>query len=138
MNNKNIFTRSQIKFSLKNATEEFSLIRLRMTVNGVRFSYCLPADYKIKTDYWDKDTKRAFETAKQHKDLKGNPRLVVSLQNINREIEKTASALIDIIETYRSQNITPTASILQDELRKQLKYKEKQEEEKPFFPDFMS
>lgn len=138
MNNKNIFTRSQIKFSLKNATEEFSLIRLRMTVGGIRFSYCLPADYKIKTDYWDKDAKRAIETAKQHKDLKGNPRLVVSLQNINREIEKTASALIDIIETYRSQNVTPTASVLQEELRKQLKYKDKQEDEKPFFPDFMS
>lgn len=98
----------------------------------------MPADYKIKPDYWDKDPKRAFETARQDKDLKGNHRLVVSLQNINREIEKTASALIDIIETYRSQNITPTASILQDELRKQLKYKGKHEEEKPFFPDFMS
>lgn len=136
MNNKNIFTRNQIKFSLKNATEEFSLIRLRMTINGVRFSYCLPVDYKIKTSYWDKETGKAFETAKQHKDLKGNPTLVVSLQNINMEIEKTASTLVKIIESYKSRAISPTASILQEELRKSLKGK--QEEAKPIVKDVLS
>lgn len=136
MNSKNIFTRNQIKFSLKNATEEFSLIRLRMTINGVRFSYCLPVDYKIKTAYWDKEAGKAFETAKQHKDLKGNSMLQVTLQNINREIEKTASTLIKIIESYKSRDISPTASQIQEELRKNLK--SKQEETKQVITDLIS
>lgn len=91
-----------------------------MTINGVRFSYCLPVDYKIKTAYWDK------ETGKQHKDLKGNSMLQVALQNINREIEKTASILIKIIESYKSRDISPTASKIQEELRKNLKSKQEE------------
>ena len=39
MNNKNIFTQNSAKFSLMNATQEFSLIRLRMTIGGLHFSY---------------------------------------------------------------------------------------------------
>lgn len=136
MSNKNIFTQNQIKFSLKNATQEFSLIRLRMTIKGVRFCYCLPTEYKIKSAYWDKEAGKAMEDAKRNKALKGNPQLQVALRNINKEIEKTTHTLIKIVESYKSRDITPTASLVKDELRKALK--NKQEDEKPLFTDFIT
>ena len=136
MSNKNIFTKNCIKFSLKNATAEFSLIRLRMTINGVRFSYCLPVEYKIKSAYWDREAGIAIEDTKRNSDLKGNPVLQISLRNINKEIEKTTNTLIKIIESYKSQDINPTASLLKDELRKSLK--NKREEEAPIITDLIS
>ena len=136
MNNKNIFTQNCVKYSLKNATQEFSLIRLRMTIGGVRFSYCLPVEYKIKSSYWDKEAGKAIEDVKRNNELKGNPMLQVALRNINKEIEKTTNTLIKIIESYKSRDITPTASLIKEELIKALK--KKKEEEKPIFPDFIS
>ena len=135
MNVKNIFTKNCIKFSLKNATQEVSLIRLRMTINGVRFSYCLPVGYKIKSVYWDKEAGKAIEDAKKNTDLKGNPILQVALRNINKEIEKTTNILIKIIENYKSRDIIPTASLIKEDLRKELK--NKQENEKPAITEFI-
>ena len=117
MNNKNIFTQNCVKYSLKNATQEFSLIRLRMTIGGVRFSYCLPVEYKIKSSYWDKEAGKAIEDAKRNTELKGNPMLQVALRNINKEIEKTTNTLIKIVESYKSRDITPTASLIKDEYK---------------------
>ena len=131
-----IFTKSCIKFSLKNAASEFSLIRLRMTINGIRFSYCLPVGYKIRTTYWDKETGKAIEDSKKNPILKGNAMLQVSMQNINKEIEKTTNTLIKIIESYKSRDITPSASLIQEELRKAMK--NKQGEEKPTITDLVS
>lgn len=136
MDNKNIFTQNCIKYSLKNATQEFSLIRLRMTINGVRFSYCLPVEYKIKSTYWDKDAGKAIEDAKRNAELKGNPMLQVALRNINKEIEKTTNTLIKIVESYKSRDILLTASLIKDELRKALKHKEVAD--KSAFPDLIS
>jgi integrase len=115
------YTKSDMQFSLKNATLEFSLIRVRMTINGVRFSYCLPKDCKIKPCHWDKQNGCAIEDSKRNPDLKGNPTLQVIMRNINKEIEKTTNTLIQIIETFKLQNIRPAAKQILAELRKSLK-----------------
>jgi len=65
-----------------------------MTIGGVRFSYCLPVEYKIKSSFWDKEAGKAIEDAKRNTELKGNPMLQVALRNINKEIEKTTNTLI--------------------------------------------
>jgi integrase len=115
------YTKNAMQFSLKNATLEFSLIRVRMTINGVRFSYCLPKGYKIKPCHWDKQNGCAIEDPKRNPDLKGNPTLRVIMHNINKEIEKTTNTLIQIIETFKLQNIRPAAKQILAELRKSLK-----------------
>jgi hypothetical protein len=121
MDNNAIFTKNYLKFSLKNATKEFSLIRVRMTMNGVRFSYCLPTTYKIKSAFWDKDAGKAIEDPKKNIALKGDAQLQLALRNINKEVEKTTSALIRIIETYKARDIQPMADQIKEDLRKELK-----------------
>ena len=121
MDNSCIFTKNKLNFSLKNATKEFSLIRVRLTIDGVRFSYCLPAEYKIKSAFWDNEMGIAIEDPKRNPALKGNPILQTNLRNINKEIEKTTNALLAILENYRLRGVQPTAEKVKAELQKELK-----------------
>lgn len=116
-----IFTKNNINFSLKNATKEFSLIRMRMTINGVRLSYCLPSEYKIRCEFWDKEFGMAIEDPKRNPALKGNVLLQNTLRNINKEIEKTTNATLRILENYRTRDIKPMADQLKEALLKELK-----------------
>lgn len=117
-----IFTKNNINFSLKNATKEFSLIRMRMTINGVRLSYCLLSEYKIRCEFWDKEFGMAIiEDPKRNLALKGNVLLQNTLRNINKEIEKTTNATLRILENYRTRDIKPMADQLKDALLKELK-----------------
>ena len=136
-------TKNKLQFSLKNATREFSLIRVRMSIERVRFTYYLPS--QIKTQYWDKTNGCAIEDPKRNPALKGNPMLQTILRNTNKEIEKTTNALIYIIENFKTQNIHPTNEQIKIELDKQLGrvVKRKQTEEvlekqKKPFKDFLS
>ena len=132
-------TKNKLQFSLKNATHEFSLIRVRMSIERVRFTYYLPS--KIKTQYWDKTNGCAIEDPKRNSALKGNPMLQTIIRNINKEIEKTTNALIYVIENFKTQNIHPTNEQIKAELDRQLgrvvKRKEPEKKKKPF-KDFLS
>jgi site-specific recombinase XerD len=135
-------TKNKLQFSLKNATREFSLIRVRMSIERVRFTYYLPS--QIKTQYWDKTNGCAIEDPKRNPALKGNPVLQTILRNINKEIEKTTNALIYVIENFKTQNIHPTNEQIKIELDKQLgrivkrKESEMEVEKKKPFKDFLS
>ena len=121
MDNYGIFTKRKLKFSLKNATQEFSLIRVRLTINGIRISYCLPVEYKIKSSFWNNKTGMAIEDPKKNPALKGNSILQTNLRNINKEIEKTTNALLALLENYRIRGIQPMADQVKADLRKELK-----------------
>jgi len=136
-------TKNKLQFSLKNATHEFSLIRVRMSIERVRFTYYLPS--QIKTQYWDKINGCAIEDPKRNPALKGNPTLQTILRNVNKEIEKTTNALIYVIENFKAQDIHPTNEQIKIELDKQLGRvsKRKQPEDEPEkqkkkFTDFLS
>ena len=117
---KSLFLSHKMQFSLKNANQEFSAIRVRMTINGVRFIYYLPATLKIKPAFWDTEVGCAIEDPKRNPALKGNPQLQVALHNINKEIDKTANALIRVLENFRLRDIQPTSDLIKSELRKEL------------------
>lgn len=116
-----IFTKNNISFSLKNATKKFLLIRMRMTINGVRFSYCLPAEYKIQTSFWDKKIGMTIEDTKRNPALKGNLLLQNMVRKINKEIEKTTNTILRILENYRTRDIKPMADQIKEALQKELK-----------------
>ena len=111
-------SKSKLQFSLKNATHEFSLIRVRMTIDGGRFTYYLPS--RIKTQFWDNQNGCAIEDLKRNPALKGNPTLQNILRNINVEIDKTTNALIYVIENFKSQGIHPANEQIKIELDKRL------------------
>lgn len=90
--------KKRMTFSLKDPKNSESLIRVRSKVGDQRFSFYLPADCKILTRHWDNEQGRAIEDVLRNPDLKGNPRLQQILRNINIEIDKTANALISILE----------------------------------------
>ena len=129
------YGRDAIRFSLKNATKEMSLIRLRVNVNGSRLIYYLPPDYKIRPKHWNKDSGFAIEDAKLNPDLKGNPQLQLILRNINKEIEKSTSALIKVLELHKLKESDPTVDIVREELKKELNREYK---EKMVFSDFVA
>ena len=133
-------TKNKLQFSLKNASQEFSLIRVRMSIERVRFTYYLPS--KIKTQYWDKINGCAIEDPKRNPALKGNPTLQTILRNINKEIEKTTNSLIYVIENFKTQDIHPTNEQIKIELDKQLgrviKRKQAEEKQETQYKDFLS
>ena len=115
-----VYTKNSMRFSLKNATHESSLIRVRVNVNGSRLTYYLPSNYKITPAHWDKDAGRAIEDSRYNPDLKGNPQLQVILRNVNKEIEKTTNALIKVMEDFKLRDIHPTTDLVREKLRKEL------------------
>jgi site-specific recombinase XerD len=135
-------TKSKLQFSLKNATREFSLIRVRMTIDKVRFTYYLPT--QIKSQHWDKTNGCALEDPKRNPALKGNPTMQTILRNINREIDKTTDSLIAVIENFKMQNIQPTNAQIKIELDKRLGREAKRviepepQKEQRTFKDFLS
>jgi len=135
-------SKDKLQFSLKNATREFSLIRVRMTIEGSRFTYYLSSP--IKTQFWDKQNGCVIEDPKKNPALKGNPTLQTVLRNINVEIDKTTNALIYVIENFKSQGIHPTNEQIRTELDKKLgrekkcASKPKSTKEQQEFKDFLS
>lgn len=116
----NYFINRRMQFSVKNPEKDYSLIRVRTTVNGVRMSHYLPMEYKIKTAYWDKSQGKAIVDPKRNPDLKGNPHLQTILYNTNKEIEKTTNAMLISIENLKLRGITPSADLLKAELLREL------------------
>ena len=47
------YGKDAIRFSVKNGTQDMSLIRVRVNINGDRLTYYLPIDYKICPKHWD-------------------------------------------------------------------------------------
>ena len=129
------YGKTAIRFSLKNAKKEMSLVRVRVNINGERLTYYLPSDYKIRPKHWDSVVGCAIEDAKRNPDLKGNPRLQMILRNINKEIEKTTNALIKVLETIKLHDIYATVSLVRNELKKEL---QREIKEKRTFADFDS
>lgn len=135
-NSTNCYNLSNAKFSLKDPKLEFSAIRLRIPVNGVRMSLHLSTLYKIRPRHWCNIAKRAIEDPKQNLDLKGNTLLQIQLRNINKEIDKTSSAFIRVMENFKLQNIQPMADQVKASILKDLKGI--QPENKRVFTDFIS
>lgn len=98
----------KVHFDLYTPKTTFSLIRLRCTINSRRLEYYLPGEYKIKPSHWDKVARCAMTDSRRNKDLKGDPRLKVHLDNVNTEITKTRNTLVDIIQEYQHKGIKPT------------------------------
>ena len=98
----------RVYFDLRTPKTGFSLIRLRCTVDSQRLEYYLPAEYKIKPSHWDRVARCAMTDSRRNKDLKGDPRLKVHLDNVNTEITKTRNTLVDIIQEYQHKGIKPT------------------------------
>jgi integrase len=96
----------------------------------------LPSEYKIKPAYFDAKTGYAIEDPKRNPGLKGNATLQITMRNINAEIDKTANALLRIIESYKMQNVNPTSEQVKADLRKELKCDEPQQ--RPAFKDMIS
>lgn len=119
-----IFLRDMVRFSLKNANHTISTIRMRLTVNGVRMSHALPADYKVAPRHWNATTGRAITSTKDNPDLKGDPQLRILLENVNREIEKTATAVVAVIARFQQQGVRPSADQIRNELHRELGWKE--------------
>lgn len=125
------------KFSLKDpATTEFSTMRIRVFINGVRMSLHLPAQFKIKPKHWDNITGRAIEDPKRNPDLKGNPLLQIQLRNINKEVEKTLNTFIWVMESFKMRNIQPMADQVKAEMMKEMN--REQVENKRTFTNFVS
>lgn len=129
------YGRDAIRFSLKNATKEISLIRVRININGDRLTYYLPTEYKICPKHWDIVAGYAIEDAKRNPDLKGNPRLQLIMRNINKEIEKTTNALIKVLEEFKLRDIYATIDLVREGLRNALQQEAKV---KRTFSDFLS
>ena len=91
------YGRDAIRFSLKNATKEVSLIRVRVNINGDRLIYYLPAEYKIRPKHWDIASGYAIEDIKHNPDLKGNPQIKLIMRKINKENEKNTNAFLKIL-----------------------------------------
>ena len=119
-----VFTKNRIFFSLKNATKEFSTIRVRMTYKGERFSYHLSNDFAIAPKHWDKQEQRAIENPKLNPDLKSNPILQITLRNINKEIEKTTNTLLRVIENFKLLDTETNVEEIKLQLRKELRGEE--------------
>lgn len=128
-----------IKVSVKNATQEISLIRLRININGRRLIYYLPTEYKICPKHFDIVAGLAIEDPKRNPDLKGNPQLKLILRNINTEIEKSINALILVLENFKLRNIQPNVESVRDALRAELN-RTQINVKRAFadFPEFMS
>lgn len=109
-----------IKVSVKNATQEISLIRLRININGRRLIYYLSPEYKIRPKHFDIIAGLAIEDPKRNPDLKGNPQLKLILRNINTEIEKSINALILVLENFKLRGIQPNVESVRDALRAEL------------------
>lgn len=109
-----------IKVSVKNATQEISLVRLRININGRRLIYYLPSEFKIRPKHFDIVAGLAIEDPKRNPDLKGNPQLKLILRNINTEIEKSINALILVLENFKIRNIQPNVESVRDALRAEL------------------
>lgn len=134
---KQTFTRRAMQFSLKNPNYPSSLIRMRFNINGTRGSYYLPLTYKIESVYWDSVAGCAIIDPKRNPKLKGNPQLQTTLNNVNREIEKTANELMSVVESLKTRDIIPTYTIVKAELIKRLRGSEKTVEVKNEFKDFV-
>lgn len=124
MNTSSIFLRDMVRFSLKNANHPISTVRMRLTVNGVRMSHALPADYKVAPRHWDPKTGRVITSIKDNPDLKGNPQLRILLENVNREIEKTTTAVVSVIARFQQQGVRPSGAQIRSELHRELGWKE--------------
>lgn len=114
------FINRRMQFSLKEPDKDYSLIRVRTTVNGVRLSHYLSAEYKINTTYWDKTAGKAIVDPKRNLALKGNPHLQTTLYNTNKEIEKTTNALLRAFENFKLRDISPSADQVKAELLREL------------------
>lgn len=135
--NDSYYIKKRMSFSLKNANKPESLIRVRSKVGSERFSFYLPAECKILTKHWDSEEGRAIEDVRRNPDLKGNPRLQQILRNINIEIDKTANALIGILEGAKLSGNELTIEEVKIELSKVLRGTKKSQERLPF-KDFLS
>lgn len=131
------YIKKRMTFSLKDPKNSESLIRVRSKVGNQRFSYYLPADCKILTRHWDNEQGRAIEDVRRNPDLKGNPRLQQILRNINIEIDKTANALISILEGAKLSKQELAVEDVKTELSKILRGTKKSQEKLPF-KDFLS
>lgn len=114
------YGKDAIKVSVKNATQEMSLIRVRININGRRLTYYLPPEYKIRPKHFDIDAGVAIEDPKRNPDLKGNPQLKLILRNINTEIEKSINALILVMENFKLRGIQPSVETVREALRAEL------------------
>lgn len=131
------YGKDAIRFSLKNATKEITLIRARINIKGDRLIYYLPVDYKICPKHFDIALGCAIEDAKRNPDLKGNPPLQLKMRNINKEIEKTRNALIKVLEELKFRDIYPTIDLVREELKKTLQQEAKTKRTFSDFPSFM-
>lgn len=131
------YGKDAIRFSLKNATKEITLIRARTNIQGDRLTYYLPVDYKICPKHFDIASGYAIEDAKRNPDLKGNPPLQLKMRNINKEIEKTRNALIKVLEELKFRDIYPTIDLVREELKKALQQEAKVKRTFSDFPSFM-
>lgn len=120
MKKETFYGKALIRCSLKNATKEMSLIRLRVNINGNRLIYYLPMEYKIRPKHFDIKAGLAIEDTKRNPDLKGNPQLQLILRNINKEIDKTINALIKVLEDFKLRDIQPNVDLVRESLKKEL------------------
>ena len=131
------YGKDAIRFSVKNGTQDMSLIRVRVNINGDRLTYYLPIDYKICPKHWDTASGCAVEDAKRNPDLKGNPLLQLKMRNINKEIEKTRNALMKVLENFKFRDIYATVDLVREELKKELQQETKVKRTFSDFPSFM-
>lgn len=134
---KQTFTRRAMQFSLKSPNYSTSLIRMRFNINGTRGSYYLPQTYKIESVYWDSLAGCAIIDPKRNPKLKGNPQLQTTLNNVNREIEKTANELMSVVESLKTRDIVPTYTLVKAELIKRLRGTQTATETKREFKNFI-
>lgn len=112
----------EIHFDLHTPNKEFSLIRLRYTINtnDKRLEYYLPLEYKIRPKYWDKKAGCTMLDSKRNGDLKNDPRLRLHLTNVNTEIMKTGNTLIDILLEIQRKSVKPDVSGIRSLLREKM------------------
>lgn len=111
----------QLRFSLRNAKEDSTMIRARITIKGQRMIYFLPAEYKVEPAWWDTKLGLAKTEAKTNPAVKGNPTLKNYLENVNSEIQRTQITLREIIANLQARNIPYTADLVKKELVIKLK-----------------
>lgn len=126
----------KVHFDLYTPKTTFSLIRLRCTINSQRLEYYLPSEYKIKPPHWDRDARCAMTDSRRNKDLKGDPRLKVHLDNVNTEITKTRNTLVDILQEYQHKEIKPTPTEIRQLLSERMG-KRTSTQKNVFFLDFV-